>query len=134
MQVKKQQLEQDMEQQTGSKWKKSTSGLYIFTLLFNLYAEYIMRNPGLDEAQTVIKIAGKNINNLRYSDDTTSKKELKSLLMKLREDSEKAGLKLNIQKTKFMDSCPITSWQTDGETMKTVAHFIFFGLQNHCRW
>ena len=89
MQVKKQQLEQDMEQQTGSKWKKSTSGLYIFTLLFNLYAEYIMRNPGLDEAQTVIKIAGKNINNLRYADDTTlmaeSEEELKSLLMKVKE-------------------------------------------------
>ena len=101
--------------------------------LFNLYAEYIMRNTGLEEAQAGIKIAGRNINNLRYVDDTTltaeSEEELKSLLMKVKEESEKVGLKLNIQKTKIMASGPITSWQTDGET---VADFIFL-VQNHCR-
>ena len=98
------------------------SRLYIVTLLFNLYAEYIMRNAGLDEAQAGIKIAGRNINNLRYAGDTTlmakSKEELKSLLMKVKVESEKAGLKLNIQKTKIMASSSITSWQTDGETME----------------
>ena len=92
--------------------------------LFNLYAEYIIRNAGLDESQAGIKIAGRNINNLRYADDTTlmveSEEELKSLLMKVKEESEKAGLKLNIQKTKIMASSPITSWQVDGETMETV--------------
>ena len=97
--------------------------------LFNLYAQYIMRSAGLDEAQSGIKIVGRNSNNLRYADDTTlmaeSKEELKSLLMK--EESEKVGLKLNIQKTKIMASCPITSWQIDGETMKTVTDFIFLG-------
>ena len=97
-----------------------------------------MRNAGLDEAQAGIKIAGKNINNLRYADDTTlmaeSEKELKSLLMKEKEESEKAGLKLNIQKTKIMASSPITSWQIDGETMETVTDFTFGGLQNHCGW
>ena len=96
-----------------------------------------MRNDGLDEAQTGIKIAGRSINNLRYADDTTlmaENKKLKSLLMKVKEDSEKAGLKLNIQKTKLMASGPITSWQIDGETMETVRDFIFEGLQNHCRW
>jgi len=96
--------------------------------LFNLYAEYIMRNPGLEEAQAGIKIAGRNINNLRYADDTTlmpeSEEELKSLLMKMKEESEKVGLKLNIQKTKIMASGPITSWEIDGET---VADFIFPG-------
>ena len=96
--------------------------------LFNLYAKYIMRNAGLDEAQAGIKIAGSNINNLRYADDTTlmaeSKEELKSLWMKVKEDSEKVGLKLNIQKTKIMASGPITSWQIDGETVETVADFI----------
>ena len=99
--------------------------------LFNLYAEYIMRNAGLEEAQAGIKIAGRNINNLRYADDTTlraeSEEELKSLLMKVKEKSEKVGLKLNIQKTKIMASGPITSWQTDGKTMETVADFIFLG-------
>ena len=94
-----------------------------------------MRNAGLDETQAGIKIARRNINNLRYADDTTlivvSKEELKSLLMKVKEESEKVGLKLNIQKTKIMASSPITSWQIDGET---VADFISFGLQNHCRW
>ena len=93
-------------------------------LILNLYAEYIMRNPGLDQAQAGIKIAGRNINNLRHADDTTlmteSKEELKSLLMKVKEESEKVDLKLNIQKTKSMVFGPITSWQIDGETMKTV--------------
>ena len=105
--------------------------------LFNLDAEYIMRNAGLDEAQAGIKIAGRNINNLRYADDTTlmaeSKEELKTLLMKVKEESEKVGLKLNFQKTKITASGPITSWQIDGETMETVTDY-FFWLQNHCRW
>ena len=100
--------------------------------LFNLYAEYIMRKAGLDEAQAGIKIAGRNINNLRYADDTTlmaeSEKELKSLLMKVKEESEKVGLKLKLQKTKIMASSPITSWQIDGETVETVADFIIFFL------
>ena len=106
--------------------------------LLNLYAEYIMGNTGLEEAQAGIKIAGRNINNFRYVDDTTliaeSVEELKSLLMKVKEESEKVGLKLNIQKTKIMASGPITSWQIDGETVETVADFIYLGLQNHCRW
>ena len=104
--------------------------MYIVTVL-NLYAEHIMRNAGLDEAQAGIKIARRNINNLRYADDTTlmaeSEEELKSLLMKLKEESEKVGLKLNIQKTKIMASTPITSWEIDGETVETVADFIFLG-------
>ena len=95
-----------------------------------------MRNAGLDEAQTGIKIVGRNINNLTYADDTTfmaeSEEELKSFLMKVKEESEKVGLKLNIQKTKIMASGPITSWQIDGETMETVSNFYFLGLQNHC--
>ena len=97
-----------------------------------------MRNTGLDEAQAGIKIARRNINNLRYADDTTlfaeSEEELKSLLMKVKEESEKVGLKLNIQKTKIMASGPVTSWQIDGETMETVTDFIFWGFKNHCRW
>ena len=96
-----------------------------------------MRNTGLDEAQAGIKISGRNINNLRYADDTTfmaESEELKSLLMKVKEKTEKAGLKLNIQKTKIMASGPITSWQIDGETVEPVADFILGGLQNHCRW
>ena len=97
-----------------------------------------MQNAGLDEAQSGIKIVGRNINNLRYADDTTlmaeNEEELKSLLMKVKEESEKVGLKLDIQKTKIMASGPITSWQTDGETMETVTDFILEGLQNHCRW
>ena len=97
-----------------------------------------MRNDGLEEAQAEIKIAGRNINNLRYADDTTlmaeSEEELKSLLMKVKEENEKVGLKLNIQKTKIMVSGPITSQQIDGETVETVAYIIFLGLQNHCRW
>ena len=99
--------------------------------LFNLHAEYIMRNAGLDEAQAGIKIAGRNINNLRYADNTTllaeSKEELTSPLMNVKEESEKAGLKLNIQKTKTMPSGPITSWQIDRETVETVSDFIFLG-------
>ena len=104
-------------------------GCILSPCLFNLYAEYIMRNAGLDEAQAAIKIAGRNINNLRYADDTTpmaeSEEELKSLLMKVKEESEKAGLKFNIQKTKMMASGPITSWQIDGKTMDTETDFTF---------
>ena len=96
-----------------------------------------MKNAGLGEAQAGIKIAGRNINNLRYADDTTlmaeSEEELKSLLIKVKEESEKVGLKLNIQQTKIMASSPITLWQTDGETVETVLDFILGGLQNHCR-
>ena len=110
-------------------------GCILSPCLFNLYAEYIMRNAGPDEAQARIKFAGRNINNLRYVDDTTliteSEEELKSLLMKVKEESEALGLKLNIQKTKIIASGPITSWQIDGET---VADFIFLGFKNHCRW
>ena len=106
--------------------------------LFNFYAEYIIRNAGLDEAQAGIKIARRNINNFRYADDTTvmaeSKEELKSLLMKVKEESEKVGLYLTIQKSKIMASGPITSWQIDGETVEMVRDFIFGGLQNHSRW
>ena len=107
--------------------------------LFNLYAEYIMRNAGLEEAQAGIKIARGNINNLRYADDTTlmeeREEELKSLLMKVKEESEKVGLKLNIQKTKIMASGSTTSWQIDGETMETVTDFIWGGgAPKSCRW
>ena len=106
--------------------------------LFNLYAEYITRNARVDEAQTEIKIAGRNINNLRYADDTTlmleNEEELKSLLMKVKGESEKVGLKLNIQKMKSTVSSPIPSWQIDGETVETVADLIFLGSKNHCRW
>src|SRR5574342_59806 len=106
-------------------------GYILSPCLFNLYAEYIMRNTGLEETQTGIKIAGRNINNLRYADDTTlmaeSEEELKSLLMKGKVESEKVGLKLNIQKTKIMASGPIISWEIDGETVETVADFIFLG-------
>ena len=111
------------------------SRLYIVTCLFNLFEEYIMWNARLDKAQAGVKIARRNINNLRYADDTTlmaeSEEELKSLLMKVKEENEKVGLKLSIQKTKIMASGPITTWQIDGET---VSDFIFGGLQNHCRW
>ena len=106
-------------------------GCILSPCLFNLYAEYIKRNAGLDEAQAGIKIDGRNVNNLRYTDDTTlmagSEEERKSLLMKVEEESEKVGLKLNIQKIKIMASCPITSWQIDGETVETVTDFIFWG-------
>ena len=112
-------------------------GCILSPCLFNLYAEYIMRNDGPNEAQAGIKIARRNINNLRYADDTTfmaESEELKSLLMKVKEESEKVGLKLNIQKTKIITSSPITSWQIDGYTVETMADFIFGGLQNHCKW
>ena len=114
--------------QTG---KGVLQGYILSPCLFNLYAEYIMRNAGLDEAQAGINIARRNINNLRYADDTTliaeNEEELKSLLMKVKEEREKVGLKLNIQKTKIMASGPITSWQIDGETMETVTDFLFLG-------
>ena len=104
----------------------------------NLYAEYIMRNIVLEEAQAGIKTARRNINNLRYADDITlmaeSEEELKSLLMKVKEESEKVGLKLNIQETKIMASDPITSWDIDGETVEIVSDFILGGSKNHCRW
>ena len=108
-------------------------GCILSPCLFNFYAEYIIRNAGLDEAQTGIKIARRNTNNLRYADDTTlmaESEELKSLLMKVKEESEKGGLKLNIQKTKIMASGPITSWQVDGEIVETVADFIFLGSKS----
>ena len=112
-------------------------GCILSLCLFNLHEEYIMRNAGLDEAQAGIKISWRNINNLRYADDTTlmaeSEEELKSLLMKVKEESLKSGLKLAIQKMKIMASGPIFSWQIDGETVETVRLYIF-GLQNHCRW
>ena len=138
MQVKKQQLELDMEQQTGCKLgKEYVKAIYCHPAYLTL-AEYIMRNAGMDEAQAGIKIAERNFNNLRYADDTTfmaeSEEELKSLLMKVKEESEKVDLKLNIQKMKIMASGSITSWQIDGETMETVTGFIGGGLQNHCRW
>jgi len=113
-------------------------GCILSSCLFNLYAEYITQNGGLEETQAGIKIAGRNINNLRYADDTTlmaeSEEELKSLLMKVKEESEKVDLKFNIQKMKIMASSHITSWQIDGETMETVTDFVLGGLQNHCRW
>ena len=114
------------------------SRLYIVTYLFNFYAEYIMRNAGLDEAQAEIKIARRNINSLRYADDTTlmaeSEEKLKSLVMKVKEESEKVGLKLNIQKTKIMASGPITSWEIDWGNSGNSVRLYFGGLQSHCRW
>ena len=119
--------------QTG---KGARQGCILSPCLFNFCAEYIMRNAGLEETQAGIKISGRNINNLRYADDTTlmaeSEEELKSLLMKVKGESEKAGLKLNIQKMKIMASGPITSWKIDEETVETVSNY-FGGLQNHCR-
>ena len=114
------------------------SGCILSLCLFNLYAEYILRNTGLEEAQAGIKSARRNINNLRYADDTTlmaeRKEELKSLLMKVKEECEEVDLKLNIQKTKIKASGPITSGVLDGETVETVADFLLWGLQNYCRW
>ena len=131
MQVKKQQLELDMGQQTHSKSGNEYIKAVYCHSAYLTYAEYIMQNAGLDEAQTGIKIARRNTNNLLYADDTTLmaewEEELKSLLMKVKEESEKVGLKLNIQKMKRLASSPITSWQTDGETMKIVTDFIFLG-------
>ena len=124
-----------MVNQTG---KGARQDCILSPCLFNLHAEYIMRNSGLEEAQAGIKISRRNINNLRYADDTIltaeSEEELKSLLMIVKVESEKVGLKLSIQKTKIMASGPITSWEIDGETVETVSDFIFGGLQNHCRW
>ena len=138
MQVKKQQLQLDIEQQIGSIGERLQQGYILSPCLFNLYAEFIMRNAGLDEAQNGIKIAGRDIDNFRYTDDTTlmveSEEELKGFLMKVKEESEKVGLKLNIQKTKIMATGPITLWQIDGKTRETVTDFILGGLQNHCRW
>ena len=132
MQVKKQQLESDMDQQTGSKLgKQNTKAVYCHPTYSYLYAEYIMWNDRLDEAQAAVKIAGRNTNNLKYADDTIlmaeSKKELKNLLMKVIEESEKAGLKLSVQKSKIMASGPISSWQIDGETMEMVTDFTLGG-------
>ena len=113
-------------------------GCILSPCLFNFYAEYIMRNAGLDEAQAGIKIAGRNINNLRYADVTTvmaeSEEEIKSLLMKVKEESKKSVLKLNIQKTKIMASSPITSWKIDGENNGSSDRLHSLGLQNPCRW
>ena len=135
MQVRKQQLELDMEQHTGSKSEKEYVKAVYCHPAYLTYMQSTMRNAGLDEAQVGIKIARRNINNLRYEDDTTlmsESEELKSLLMKVKEEREKVGLKLNIQKTKIMASGPITSWKIDGETVETVTDY-FIGLQNHCR-
>ena len=138
MQVKKQQLELDMEQQTGSKLgKEYVKAALLSPHLFNLYAEYIMRNARLDEVQAGIKIARRNISNLRCADDTTlmaESEELKNLLMKVKEESGKAGLKLNIQRTKIMASGPhnfmANRWGNNGNSERLY----FLGLQIHCRW
>ena len=132
MQVKKQQLELNMEHTGSISGKESVKAVYCHpAYLTYMQREYIMRNARLDKAQAGVKIARRNINNLRYADDTIlmaeSEKELKSLLIKVKEESEKSGLKLNIQKTKIMASHPITSWQIDGETIETVRDFIFLG-------
>ena len=139
MKVRKQQLELNMKQQTYYKEEKEyVKAVYCHpAYLTSMQTEYIMRNAGLEETQAGIKIAGRTINNLRYADDTTllaESEELKSLLMKVKVESEKVGLMLNIQKTKIMASGPITSWEIDGETMEIVSDFIFGGLQNHCKW
>ena len=135
MQVKKKQLKMDMEQHTGSKLGKECIKIEKGWILSHcLYAECIMQTARLDEAQAGIKIAGRNINNLRYADDTylmeEIEEELKSLLRKVKEESEEAGLKLNIQKTKIRASGPITSWHIDWESMETVTDFIFLGSKN----
>ena len=131
MQVKKQQLKLGMEQQTFQIGKGVHQGCILSPCLFNFYAEYIMQSPGLDEAQAGIKIARRNINNLRYTEDTTvtaeSKVELKSLLMNVKKERENAGLKVNIQKSKIMASGPIISWEIGGETMGIIRDFSFLG-------
>ena len=131
MPVKKPQLELDMEHRLVPNWKGVHQGCILSPCLFNLHAEYVMKNAGLEDAQARIKILGRNIKNLRYADDTTlmaeSEGELKSLLMRVKEESEKVGLKLNIQKTKIMASNSITSWEIDGETVETVSDFILRG-------
>ena len=134
MQLKKQQLKLGMEHNDWFQTEKGVcQGCVLSPCLFNFYAQYLMQNAGLDEAQVGIKTAGKNINNLSFADDTTlmaeSKETLKSSLMKEKEESEKAGLKLSIQKMKIMSSGLITSWQIDGETMETVTDFIFLHSQ-----
>ena len=140
MQVKKQQLEPDIEQPTGSKLGKEYVKAVLSVLLFNLYVEYNMQNVGLDESQAGIKIAGRNIKNLGYADDTTlmgeSEEELKGLLMSVKEESEKTGLKLNIQKSKIMASDPITSWQIEGEKIEVMTDFTFLGskIPMHGDW
>ena len=134
MQVKEQQLELDGTTDWFQIRKGVRQGCILSPCLFNLYAESIMRNAGLEESHAGIKIAGRNLNNLRYADDTTlmaeSEEELKSLLMKVRVESEKVGLKLNIQKMKIIASGPITSWEIDGETVETVSDFIFGGSKS----
>ena len=131
MQVRKPQLQVTWKTNWFQIGKEVRQGCILSTCLFKLYAEYIMRNSGLDEAEAEIKIAGRNISNPRYADDTIvmaeSEEELKSLLMKVKEESEKVGLRLNIQKTKLMASGPITSQEIDGETVETVADFISLG-------
>ena len=138
MQVRKQVRTGHGTTQSFQIGKGVRQGCILSPCLFNLYAECIVRNVGLDEAQAGNKIARRNVNNLRCADDTTlmaeSEQELKSLLMKVKEESEKVGLKFNIQKMKIMASGPITSWQIDGETLDTVIEFYFGGLPNHCRW
>ena len=118
--------------------KEVHQGCILSSCLFNLYAEYIIRNARLGESQAGIETARRNINNLRYADDTTlmgeTEEELNSLLRRLKEESEKTGLKLNIQKAKIMAPCPIPSWQIDGEKVETVTDFYFLRLQNHCEW
>ena len=135
MQVRKKQLELCMEQWTCFKSGKGVrQGCILSPCLFNFYAVYIMRNAGLEETQAGINVAGRNINNLRYADDTPimaeSEEKLKNLLMKAKEENEKVGLKLSIQKTKIMASGPITSWEIDGNSVRLY----FYGLQNHCGW
>ena len=144
MQVKKQQLEPDMEQWTSAKLEKEyVKAVYCHPAYWTYmqctsWREFIQSSSGLNETQAGIKIAGSNVDNLRYANDTTLtveiEEELKSLLMKVKKESEKVGLKLNIQKMKIMASGPIPSWQIDGETVETVLDFIFLGLQNHYRW
>ena len=139
MQDKKEQLELDIEQGTDSELgKEYLKAVYCHPAYLTYMQSTSCRNAGMDDSQAGIKIARRNINNLRYADNTTlmaeSEEELKSLLMKVKEESEKVGLKLNIQKTKIMGSCPITSWQIDGESMETMRDFYILGLQNHCRW